>query len=65
MVAVGVTWLDLTRFEHYVWFSFVGAVAELNPRARAFYRRNGFAADGTRKVGSFLGEDLAEIRMVR
>ena len=43
----------------YLW------VAELNPRARAFYRRNGFAADGTRKVGSFLGEDLAEIRMVR
>jgi len=26
-VSVGVAWLDLTNFEQYVWFSFVGAVA--------------------------------------
>jgi hypothetical protein len=26
-VSVGVAWLDLTSFEEYVWFSFVGAVA--------------------------------------
>ena len=26
-VSVGVSWLDLTSFEQYVWFSFVGAVA--------------------------------------
>jgi iron complex transport system permease protein len=26
-VSVGVAWLDLTSFEQYVWFSFVGAVA--------------------------------------
>jgi len=25
--SVGVAWLDLTSFEQYVWFSFVGAVA--------------------------------------
>ena len=39
-------------------------VAELNPRAQAFYRRNGFEADGERKVEP-LWENLAEIRMVR
>jgi DNA-binding NarL/FixJ family response regulator len=26
-VSVGVAWLDLTSFEQYAWFSFVGAVA--------------------------------------
>ena len=26
-VSVGVAWLDLSSFEQYVWFSFVGAVA--------------------------------------
>jgi hypothetical protein len=26
-VSVGVAWLDLTSFEQYVWFSFIGAVA--------------------------------------
>jgi hypothetical protein len=28
-VSVGVAWLDLTSFEQYVWFSFVGAVAAM------------------------------------
>lgn len=39
-------------------------VAEGNPRAIAFYRRNGFIADGTRKIAPDW-ENLAEIRMVR
>jgi GNAT superfamily N-acetyltransferase len=39
-------------------------VAEQNPRAQAFYRRNGFAADGTRKVVEEW-DNLVEIRMVR
>jgi GNAT superfamily N-acetyltransferase len=39
-------------------------VAEFNPRARAFYRRNGFEPDGGRKVTAEW-ENLAEIRMVR
>lgn len=39
-------------------------VAELNPRAQAFYRKNGFEPDGERKVEP-LWENLAEIRMVR
>ena len=38
--------------------------AELNPRAHSFYRRNGFEADGERKVAVHW-ENLAEIRMVR
>ena len=38
--------------------------AEDNPRAQAFYRRNDFAPDGTRKVEAEW-ENLAEIRMVR
>lgn len=38
--------------------------AEDNPRAIAFYRRNGFAPDGARKIEP-AWEDLAEIRMVR
>jgi ribosomal protein S18 acetylase RimI-like enzyme len=38
--------------------------AEDNPRAQAFYRRNGFVPDGARKVASEW-ENLAEIRMVR
>ena len=42
----------------YLW------TAELNPRANAFYRRNGFEPDGTRKVEPEW-ENLAEIRMVR
>lgn len=38
--------------------------AEDNPRAIAFYRRNGFTPDGTRKI-EVAWEDLAEIRLVR
>ena len=38
--------------------------AEDNPRAQAFYRRNGFIADGARKIEPEW-ENLAEIRMVR
>lgn len=37
---------------------------EDNPRARAFYERNGFVADGTTKVDEQLG-DAREIRLVR
>lgn len=36
-------------------------VAEPNPRAQAFYRREGFAADGASKVG----HGVRELRMVR
>jgi GNAT superfamily N-acetyltransferase len=42
----------------YLW------VAEDNPRARAFYSRNGFVPDGARDVHAD-AENLAEIRMVR
>lgn len=38
-------------------------VAAENPRARRFYERNGFAADGARFVDEML--DLAEVRLVR
>ncbi|MFC8797602.1 GNAT family N-acetyltransferase [Promicromonospora sp. NPDC057138] len=37
-------------------------VAEANPRARRFYEKHGFAADGARFVD---GLDIVEIRMVR
>jgi ribosomal protein S18 acetylase RimI-like enzyme len=40
-------------------------VAERNPRARAFYRRHGFDADGTREASDPRFGGLAEIRMVR
>ena len=39
-------------------------VAEQNPRARRFYERNGFAADGARTVLESW-EGIVEIRMVR
>ena len=42
----------------YLW------TAEDNPRALAFYRRNGFIPDGTRKTIADW-ENLAAIRMVR
>ena len=42
----------------YLW------VAEDNPRAHAFYRRNGFAPDGTRQIADTL-EGMATVRMVR
>ena len=37
-------------------------VIEDNPRARRFYEREGWAADGTTKTGEFLGLTVAEIR---
>jgi ribosomal protein S18 acetylase RimI-like enzyme len=40
-------------------------VADNNPRARAFYERNGFRPDGTTKVGPLAGTDILEIRLVR
>jgi ribosomal protein S18 acetylase RimI-like enzyme len=40
-------------------------IATDNPRAEAFYRRNGFEFDGTQKVAPFFGEMLRESRMVR
>jgi ribosomal protein S18 acetylase RimI-like enzyme len=40
-------------------------VAEGNPRAQAFYRRNGFAADGIRDARPHQGTDLTAIRMLR
>ena len=39
-------------------------VAETNPRAQAFYRRNGFESDGARKTEE-TWEHLVEIRMTR
>ncbi|MDR6989608.1 ribosomal protein S18 acetylase RimI-like enzyme [Paenarthrobacter nitroguajacolicus] len=36
-------------------------VADPNPRAQAFYRKNGFVADGTFKIE----DDVRDIRMVR
>jgi len=39
-------------------------VAELNPRARRFYARNGFAPDGARKTLA-PWEGLVEVRLVR
>lgn len=39
-------------------------VADDNPRARAFYARNGFHPDGARNVASDW-EDLVEVRLVR
>jgi predicted GNAT family N-acyltransferase len=36
-------------------------VADPNPRAQAFYRKNGFIADGTVKIE----DDVRDIRMVR
>mgnify|MGYP002804701081 CR=1 FL=1 len=40
-------------------------VLEDNPRAQAFYTKNGFVADGTRKLLSEAWRNLPEIRMVR
>lgn len=39
-------------------------VVEDNPRAHAFYRRNGFAPSGIRRIEADLN-DLAEVRLVR
>jgi GNAT superfamily N-acetyltransferase len=43
----------------YLW------VADDNPRARAFYARNGFIPDGVTKVGPVAGTDILEARLVR
>jgi GNAT superfamily N-acetyltransferase len=43
----------------YLW------VADDNPRARAFYARNGFVPDGTTKTGQLTGVDVLEARLVR
>lgn len=40
-------------------------VAADNPRAHAFYTRNGYAPDGQEKVEEVLGEQLHEVRLVR
>jgi L-amino acid N-acyltransferase YncA len=43
----------------YLW------VADDNPRARAFYARNGFQPDGLTKIGPLAGTDILETRLVR
>jgi GNAT superfamily N-acetyltransferase len=40
-------------------------VADDNPRARAFYARNGLLPDGTTKIGPVAGTDILEARLVR
>ena len=40
-------------------------VADDNPRARAFYARNGFVPDGVTKVGPVAGTPVLEARLVR
>lgn len=40
-------------------------VLEDNPRAQAFYRRNGFVPDGTHRLCSPAWHELPELRMVR
>jgi ribosomal protein S18 acetylase RimI-like enzyme len=40
-------------------------VLEDNPRAQAFYRKNGFRPDGTRQLLPPEWHELPEIRMVR
>jgi GNAT superfamily N-acetyltransferase len=43
----------------YLW------VAADNPRAHAFYARNGYVPDGKEKSEEVLGEQLHEVRLVR
>ena len=40
-------------------------VADDNPRARAFYARNGFRPDGVTKTGPLAGTDILEVRLTR
>jgi GNAT superfamily N-acetyltransferase len=40
-------------------------VADDNPRARAFYARNGFVPDGVSKTGPLAGTDVLAVRLVR
>lgn len=58
---VGQALLDavIGREAAYLW------VLEDNPRAQAFYRRNGFVPDGKRELLPPEWEELPEIRMVR
>ncbi|MGW9413662.1 N-acetyltransferase family protein [Arthrobacter cupressi] len=58
---VGQALLDavIGKDEAYLW------VLEDNPRAQAFYRRNGFVPDGRRELLPPEWEELPEIRMVR
>ena len=41
------------------------AVAVDNPRAQAFYRRNGFRDEGTRETHELAGHPVAALRMIR
>jgi GNAT superfamily N-acetyltransferase len=43
----------------YLW------VAKDNPRAHAFYTRNGMTLDGAEQTKPFLGEEIVEVRFVR
>ncbi|MFT2818286.1 N-acetyltransferase family protein [Leifsonia sp. A12D58] len=43
----------------YLW------VAADNPRAHGFYKRNGFAPDGSEQLQPFLGEEILEVRLIR
>ena len=58
---VGQALLDAAVGERpaYLW------VAERNPRAHRFYRRNGFVPDGTRAVKPLAGHPVAVVRLVR
>ncbi|HMH59284.1 MAG TPA: GNAT family N-acetyltransferase, partial [Galbitalea sp.] len=40
-------------------------VADDNPRARAFYSRNGFIPDGATKTGPVAGTPVTQVRLVR
>jgi GNAT superfamily N-acetyltransferase len=40
-------------------------ILEDNPRARAFYERNGFRSDGSEKDDDRWGEPIREVRLVR
>ena len=58
---VGQLLLDaaIGRAQAFLW------VAADNPRAHAFYRRNGFAVDGAVEVYELLGSPIPVVRMVR
>jgi GNAT superfamily N-acetyltransferase len=53
--------LDAALADHPAWLW----VAEDNPRARAFYARNRFAADGVTETHSLAGTPVRAIRMAR
>ena len=44
------------------WTEAILWVVEGNPRARRFYEREGWSADGGRKQEAFLGVDVVEVR---